>query len=66
MASPASSGRAWDTAGASDHNICEGHAVGALIMLGTLSGLIVLIFFLVLRYDPQARSPSKREGSRDA
>jgi hypothetical protein len=33
--------------------------VGALIMLGTLFGLIVLIFALVLRYDPQARGPSK-------
>lgn len=31
--------------------------MGALIMLGTLFGLIVLIFALVLRYDPQMRSP---------
>ena len=37
----------------------EGAAVGALIMLGTLFGLIVLIFALVLRYDPEARGPSK-------
>jgi hypothetical protein len=29
--------------------------MGAVIMLGTLFGLIVLIFALVLRYDPQAR-----------
>jgi hypothetical protein len=29
--------------------------LGALIMLGTLFGLIVLIFALVLRYDPEAR-----------
>jgi hypothetical protein len=29
--------------------------VGALIMLGTLFGLIVLIFGLVLRFDPAAR-----------
>lgn len=29
--------------------------VGAVIMLGTLFGLIVLIFGLVLRFDPQAR-----------
>jgi hypothetical protein len=29
--------------------------VGAVIMLGTLFGLIVLIFGLVLRYDPEAR-----------
>jgi hypothetical protein len=37
--------------------------LGALIMLGTLFGLIVLIFALVLRYDPQAR-PSR--SGRDA
>jgi hypothetical protein len=36
--------------------------VGAVIMLGTLVGLIVLIFGLVLRFDPEARNPSKREG----
>jgi hypothetical protein len=30
--------------------------VGALIMLGTLFGLILLIFALVLRFDPEARS----------
>ena len=35
--------------------------MGALIMLGTLFGLIVLIFTLVLRFDPEARDPSKRE-----
>ena len=35
--------------------------VGAVIMLGTLFGLIVLIFGLVLRYDPEARGPSKPE-----
>lgn len=35
--------------------------VGAFIMLGWLFGLIVLIFGLVLRYDPEARRPSKRE-----
>jgi hypothetical protein len=29
--------------------------VGAVIMLGTLFGLIVLIFGLVLRFDPEAR-----------
>jgi hypothetical protein len=33
----------------------RGADVGAVIMLGTLFGLIVLIFGLVLRYDPQAR-----------
>lgn len=32
--------------------------VGAAIMLGTLFGLIVLIFALVLRYDPEAREPA--------
>ena len=29
--------------------------MGAVIMLGTLFGLIVLIVGLVLRYDPEAR-----------
>jgi hypothetical protein len=33
--------------------------VGASIMLGMLFGLVVLIFALVLRYDPEARGPSK-------
>jgi hypothetical protein len=37
--------------------------VGALIMLGSLFGLIVLIFALVLRFDPEARRPSKTKGS---
>jgi hypothetical protein len=37
--------------------------VGAIIMLGTLFGLIVLIFGLVLRYDPEARrSPRQEDG----
>jgi hypothetical protein len=40
--------------------------VGALIMLGTLLGLIILIFALVLRYDPEARGRSKSEGPGDA
>jgi hypothetical protein len=35
--------------------------VGALIMLGTLFGLIALIFVLVLRHDPDARGPSKKQ-----
>jgi hypothetical protein len=30
-------------------------------MLGTLLGLIVLVFALVLRYDPEARRPSDGE-----
>jgi hypothetical protein len=29
--------------------------MGAIIMLGTLFGLIVLIYALVLHYDPEAR-----------
>jgi len=29
--------------------------LGALIMLGTLFGLVALIFALVLRYDPEAK-----------
>jgi hypothetical protein len=33
-------------------------AVGAWIMRGTLFGLIVLIFALVLRFDPEARAPA--------
>jgi hypothetical protein len=33
--------------------------VGAWIMLGTLFGLIALIFGLVLRFDPEARAASK-------
>jgi len=36
--------------------------VGAVIMLGTLFGLIFLTFALVLRYDPEARGPSKSKG----
>lgn len=44
----------------------EGIAVGAVIMLGTLFGLIVLIFALVLRFDPEARDPSKDKRPNDA
>jgi hypothetical protein len=36
--------------------------VGALIMLGTLFGLIALIYKLVSRYDPQARDREKDRG----
>lgn len=39
--------------------------MGALIMLGTLCGLIVLIFGLVLRFDPESRRPPSR-GPSDA
>ena len=35
--------------------------MGALIMLGTLFGLIVVIFGVVLRYDAEARRPSADE-----
>jgi hypothetical protein len=34
--------------------------VGAVIMLGTLFGLIVLIFGVVLRFDPEARKAGDR------
>jgi hypothetical protein len=36
--------------------------VGALIMLGTLVGLIALVFGLVLRYDAEARRPPAGAG----
>jgi hypothetical protein len=36
--------------------------MGALIMLGTLGGLIVLVYGVVLRYDPEARRPPTGEG----
>jgi hypothetical protein len=39
--------------------IGRGAVVGAVIMLGTLFGLIVLIFALVLRFDPQARKKGR-------
>ena len=35
--------------------------MGAVIMLSTLVGLIILVYGLVLRYDPEARDPSTRE-----
>lgn len=44
----------------------EGINVGAFIMLGTLLGLIVLIFALVLRFDPEARGHSKSKGADNA
>lgn len=34
--------------------------MGTFIMLGTLFGLIILIFALVYRFDPEARSDSDR------
>jgi hypothetical protein len=36
--------------------------VGAVIMLGTLFGLIVLVFGLVLRFDPEVRRAPGEEG----
>jgi hypothetical protein len=36
--------------------------VGAVIMLGTLFGLIALAFGLVLRFDPEARHIPNDEG----
>jgi hypothetical protein len=38
--------------------------VGAVIILGTLFGLIVLVFGLVLRFDPEARRAPGEEGRR--
>lgn len=35
--------------------------MGALIMLGTLFGLIAITYALVLRYDPEAQRPSYKE-----
>jgi len=36
--------------------------VGAVIMLGTLFGLIALAFGLVLRFDPEARRTQGNDG----
>ena len=36
--------------------------VGAVIMLGTLFGLIALAFGLVVRFDPEARRTPGNEG----
>ena len=38
--------------------------MGAGIMLGTLFGLIVVIFAVVYRYDPEARRGATRERDR--
>lgn len=35
--------------------------MGAVIMLGTLFGLIVLIFGLVLRFDPESHRPPSQD-----
>jgi hypothetical protein len=42
----------------------KGCGMGAVIMLGTLFGLIVLVFGLVLRYDPEARRAPSQERDR--
>jgi hypothetical protein len=39
----------------------KGANVGAVIMLGTLLGLIVLIFGVVVYFDPEARDPEARD-----
>lgn len=36
--------------------------MGAVIMLGTLFGLIALVFGLVLRFDPEARRAPSDKG----
>jgi hypothetical protein len=40
----------------------RGDTMGAVIMLGTLFWLIVLVFGLVLRFDPEARRAPSEEG----
>jgi hypothetical protein len=41
--------------------------VGAVVILGTLLGLVVVIFAVVLRFDPEARrSPRSQERDRGA
>jgi hypothetical protein len=36
--------------------------VGAVVILGTLLGLIVVIFAVVLRFDPEARRAPASQG----
>ena len=36
--------------------------MGALIMLGTLFGLVILIFAVVFRFDPEARRSPNQTG----
>ena len=38
--------------------------MGAVVMLGTLFAMIVLIFGVVLRYDPEARRAPSQERAR--
>jgi hypothetical protein len=42
----------------------KGPAVGQLIMLGTLFGLIVVIFGAVIHFDPEARGRADEERNR--
>jgi hypothetical protein len=42
-----------------------GAAVGVVIMLGVLFGLIILIYGLVIRYDREARHSPKPETTDD-
>ena len=42
----------------------KGVDVGQLIMLGTLFGLIAVIFGLVLHFDPEARGGGREERER--
>lgn len=42
----------------------KGPDVGQLIMLGTLFGLIVIIFGLVIYFDPEARGRAGEERDR--
>jgi hypothetical protein len=42
----------------------KGANVGAVIMLGTLFGLIILIFGVVQHFDPEARRAPSHEGDR--
>jgi hypothetical protein len=44
-------------------HIERGENVGAVVMLGTLFGLILAIFALVLRFDPESRRTSTDEHS---
>jgi hypothetical protein len=38
--------------------------MGQAIMLGTLFGLIALVYGMVLRFDPEARRAQSQEGDR--
>ena len=42
----------------------KGSDVGQLIMLGTLFGLIVVIYGAVIYFDPEARGPAGEERDR--